>query len=172
MGSRRNVWLSGIAAMAILLLSSCHTVTARREPVPGPGRGYGPPPHAQANGYRNKVVYGYELVYDSGCGLYVVVGMTDWYYHEGYFYRLRGDVWEISLRGDEWGPANHDSLPPGLRLKTRSVAKLNRDDDSVVKPNGNGNSIVKLNGNGNSLAKLNGNGNGNGNGKNLGKGRH
>lgn len=172
MGSRRNVWLSGIAAMAILLLSSCHTVTARWEPVPGPGRGYGPPPHAQANGYRNKVVYGYELVYDSGCGLYVVVGMTDWYYHEGYFYRLRGNVWEISLRGDEWGPANHDSLPPGLRLKTRSVAKLNRDDDSVVKPNGNGNSIVKLNGNGNSLAKLNGNGNGNGNGKNLGKGRH
>ena len=158
MGSQRNMWLIGIAAAAILLLSSCDTVTAYRRP--GPGRGYGPPAHAQANGYRNKVVYGYELIYDSGCGLYVVVGMTDWYYHEGYFYRLRGDVWEISLRCDEWGPVGHDSLPPGLRLKTRSVAKLN------------GNSIIKLNGNGNSLAKLNGDGNGNGRGKSLAKGKH
>jgi hypothetical protein len=64
--------------------------------------------------------------------------MTECYYHAGYFYRLRGDAWEISLRADDWGPVDHDKLPPGLRIKTRSVAKVN----------GNGNSLVKFNGKG------------------------
>jgi hypothetical protein len=157
MESRRSIWFCGIAVAAILLLSSCRTVVVHRHPTPR--RGYGPPPHAQANGHHKKVVYGYELVYDAGCGLYVVVGMTNWYYHENHFYRLRGDVWEISVRGDQWGPTKHDSLPPGLRVKTMVVTKDNGRGNDVIKTNGNGNSVVKLNGNGNSAARLNGNGN-------------
>jgi len=167
MESRRGIWFCGIAVAAILLLSSCRVVTVHRHPTPR--RGYGPPAHAQANGHHKKVVYGYELVYDAGCSLYVVVGRTNWYYHEGHFYRLRGDLWEISVRGDQWGPTKHDALPPGLRVKTVVVTKNNGRGNDVIKTNGNGNSVVKLNGNAPSdpksdvhgyvPAKSNGNGN-------------
>ena len=148
MQSKRNLWLSITSAAAIVLLASCETLTVYRGR--GRGRGYGPPIHAKAHGCRRKVVHGYELAYDSGSGLYVVVGMTDCYYHEGYFYRLHGDIWEISLRATDWSPVHYEKLPTGLRIKTRSLAKVT----------GNGNRLVKLNGNGNSLAKLNGKGRG------------
>jgi hypothetical protein len=93
-------------------------------PTPGPGRGYGPPAHAKAHGYRGKQVCGYELVYDSGRGVYVVVGLPDCYYHEGRFYRLRAGAWEISLRADgDWTPADHQVLPPGLRAEIKNKTK-------------------------------------------------
>jgi len=56
--------------------------------VPGIGIGHGPPAHAQAHGYRHKQVAGFELVFDSNLGLYVVVGHHDYYYCVSYFYRL------------------------------------------------------------------------------------
>jgi len=146
MRSKRNLWLRITSAAAIVLLASCDTLTVYR----GRGRGYGPPIHAKAHGCRRKVVHGYELAYDSGSGLYVVVGRADCYYHEGYFYRLHGDVWEISLRATDWSPVHYEKLPTGLRIKTRSLARAT----------GSGNRLVKLNGNGNSLAKLNGKGRG------------
>jgi len=154
MKSRGNASLVGVSVALLVLLASCHTVAVHRPPRRGPGVGYGPPPHAQAHGQRRKHVHGYELVYDAGCGVYVVVGMTDCYYHDGYFYRLRADVWEISLRADMWEPAGHDRVPPGLRIKTKSVAKLNGNGNSPVKLNGKGNSPVKLNGNAGGKGKL------------------
>lgn len=147
MASKRNLWLRiMVSAAAIVLLASCDTLTVYR----GRGQGYSPPIHAKAHGCRRKVVHGYELAYDSGSGLYVVVDMAGCYYHEGYFYRFHDDVWEISLRATDWGPVHYEKLPTGLRIKTRSIARVT----------GNSNGIVKLNGNGHSLAKLNGNGRG------------
>jgi hypothetical protein len=59
-----------------------------------------------------------ELVFDTGLGVYVVVGHPDHYYHEGYFYRLTGGVWEMSLKNDGgWAFASGKPLPPGLRAK-------------------------------------------------------
>ncbi len=145
MTSKRNMWLSIISSATIVLLTSCDTLTVYRHP----GRGYGPPAHAQAHGYRRQVVHGYELTYDSATGLYVVVGMADCYYSEGCFYRLRGGLWEASPRARTWSPVGADKLPPGLRAKAHVKAK----SPTVLKVEGN------------TLAKLSGPGNGNGKGK-------
>jgi len=45
----------------------------------GYGPGYGPPAHAPANGYRYKY-QGHDMVYDSGLGVYVVIGQSSVYY--------------------------------------------------------------------------------------------
>jgi hypothetical protein len=56
-----------------------------------------------------------ELIFDAGRGVYVVVGCVDHYYYDGYFFRLHGGLWEMSLYPDRgWGPVRHKPLPPGL----------------------------------------------------------
>jgi hypothetical protein len=76
-------------------------------------------------------VQGVELVFDSGLGVYVVVGLSDHYYHDGYFYRLSGGVWEMSLEHNgHWKAISDNSLPIGLHAKVNS--------DSRGKDNGNG----------------------------------
>jgi hypothetical protein len=113
----RTMFLLTVAAvLALLLLTSCSTSAVYR--APGKRIGHGPPAHAQAHGYHRKHVAGVELVYDSGRGLYVVAGFPNHYYHDGYFYRLHGTVWEVSLRCDGgWASVSQKSLPPGLQAK-------------------------------------------------------
>jgi hypothetical protein len=88
----------------------------------GPGRGHGPPPHAPAHGYRTKQNAGVadvELVFDSGLGVYVVVGLPDHFFWDGFFLRSEKGLWYSSLRIDGgWEPRSSDALPPGLRNKT------------------------------------------------------
>ena len=81
MSSTRSFVLRITCGLAIVVLASCDSVSVYRLPVPhrGPGGGHGPPAHARAHGYRRKQVHGYDLVYDSSLGLYVVVGMSDCY---------------------------------------------------------------------------------------------
>jgi hypothetical protein len=63
-------------------------------------------------------VAGMELVFDSGRGVYVVVGHSDHYYHDGYFYRFRDSIWEMSLKPDSgWKVVSGRSLPMGLKVK-------------------------------------------------------
>ena len=85
----------------------------------------------------------HDLVFDSACGLYVVVGLTDCYYDDGYFYRLRAGVWEISVRADEWRIVTYEMLPPRLKVKAGPITKI--DTGRPVKPNGKG--PVKVSGN-------------------------
>ena len=132
MKPKRNIWFSIILGTVTVFLASCDTAAVYR----GPSRGYGPPAHAPAHGHRRKAVHGYELVYDSGSGLYIVVGMAGCYYSEGHFYRLRGGVWEVSLRADNWGPVRQNKLPPGLHSKTKTIAKTN--GKALVKFSGKG----------------------------------
>ena len=100
---------------ALLSLASCDSAiigSAR-----GPKIGQGPPPHAPAHGYRRKH-QGVELVYDSGPGVYVVVGFPGHYYLGGRYYRLRATQWEMSVNiGGRWKAVSVESLPPGLRGK-------------------------------------------------------
>jgi hypothetical protein len=126
MDSARALLLRIACGFAVVFLASCDSVSVHRmpDPTPGPGRGYGPPAHAKAHGYRHKQVCGYELVYDSGRGVYVVVGLPDCYYHEGHFYRLHAGVWEVSLQADaDWAPVDYQVLPPGLRAETKDKTK-------------------------------------------------
>lgn len=113
--------LAAASVCMVLLTASCSEWSLRTGPVVRPGPGNGPPAHAKAYGYRRKQVSGVELVFDSGKGVYVVVGLPDHYYHEGYFYRLNGGKWEMSLKPDTgWVAVSMGSLPPGLQA---------RDDD-------------------------------------------
>ena len=139
---------------ALLVCTSCSSTRAYYPT--GKRVGHGPPAHAPAHGHRRKQVCGVELVFDTGLGLYVVVGHPNHYYCDGYFYRLTGSVWEMSLRFDGgWAVRAGKPLPPGLRAKSNGNG------------NGNRNHSVKANGNvqRNPAVKATGNGNGNGNGK-------
>ena len=129
----------GAGVMSLLLLAVCDTALGRLPAGRGPVFRPGPPAHAPAYGLRRKQVYGLELTFDAGLGLYVVVGHSDWYHHEGRFYRLHAGVWQISLRGDVWEPVVIDKLPPGLQTKAKALAKTNGKSD----PGGKGNSAVK-----------------------------
>ena len=109
--------LFSILVLILLMTVSCDSL----EVYNTPGRGHGPPAHARAHGYRNKHVAGMELSYDSGLGLYIVVGRSNHYYHNGYFYRYHGAVWQISSEPDcGWKSISKESLPPGLRAKNKN----------------------------------------------------
>ena len=116
------------SAVILLMTASCSRYSVCHGPAVS--KGNGPPAHAPAHGYRRKHVHGMELVFDSGLGVYVVVGLSDHYYHDGYFYRLRGGIWEMSLKPDgHWKIVSDTSLPIGLQIKTSA------------KPNDNGRKI-------------------------------
>lgn len=76
----------------------------------------GPPPHAPAHGYRHKRRQdAVDLVFDSGLGVYVVVGLHDHYFHADRYYRLAGGAWQVSLRINRgWTALEASALPPGL----------------------------------------------------------
>ena len=121
------------SAFILLMTASCSRYRVRHQPTVS--RGKGPPAHAPAHGYRRKHAAGMELVYDSGRGVYVVVGLSDHYYHDGYFYRLRGSLWEMSLKPDgHWKVVSDKSLPMGLQVKV----KANSNSNGRGKGNGKG----------------------------------
>ena len=63
-------------------------------------------------------------MYDSSYGVYVVVGRSDCYYHEGHFYRFYRNRWEMSVRAEsDWRPVVIESVPPGLRGRARAKVK-------------------------------------------------
>jgi hypothetical protein len=75
----------------------------------------GPPPWAPAHGHRHKQHGGAELVFDSGLGVYLVVGHTDLYFHRDHYYRYLEGRWELSIElGGPWLVAKVDKIPPGL----------------------------------------------------------
>jgi len=109
-----------VVCLAVLFVS-CRRVTVGSGP--GPGVGHGPPPHAPAHGHRHKY-HGVELVYDSGRGVYVVVGFPVHFYSKGWFYRFREPNWEVSVKIDgPWEAVSDESLPPGLRGKGKGKGK-------------------------------------------------
>jgi hypothetical protein len=128
MALKKVVALLAAWVCTLLLTTSCSRYGGHTGPVVVPSNG--PPAHAPAHGYRNKQVSGVELVFDTGRGVYIVVGVADTYYYDGYFYRLRAGGWEMSLKHDSgWAAVSMASLPRGLQA---------RDND-----NGNGNSNGK-----------------------------
>jgi len=119
---KRTALFAVALACMLFVLTSCSTVEVYRSP--GRKIGHGPPAHARAHGYRTKQVAGVELVYDSGRGVYVVVGFPNHYYHNGYFYRLHGTIWQVSLQPNSgWASVSQKSLPPGLQAKAKGKPK-------------------------------------------------
>ncbi|MDX1573745.1 MAG: hypothetical protein R3341_06925 [Methylophaga sp.] len=62
---------------------------------PGYSRG-GPPPHAPAHGYRHKHSND-DLVFDSGLGVYVVLGRPDYYFWDNRYFRYRDGYWQHAV---------------------------------------------------------------------------
>lgn len=108
--NRRLFVVGGLAALAGATLSGCHYRS--HEPRTGP------PPWAPAHGYRRKHHSGVDLVYDSGLGVYVVVGWPHHYFFDDYFYRYSRGHWEKSREIDRhWYRSEPDRVPPGLRRR-------------------------------------------------------
>ena len=123
-----------VLSIILLMTASCSSYRAHPEPVIITN-GSGPPAHAPAHGYRRKHVQGVEVVFDSGLGVYVVVGLTDHYYHDGYFFRLRSGIWESCPQPDgHWKVVSANSLPIGLQAK----AKVNSNSNNRGRGKGNG----------------------------------
>ena len=107
------------SVIILLMTASCSRYRVSHKPTVT--KGNGPPAHAPAHGYRRKHVAGMELVFDSGRGVYVVVGLSDHYFHDGYFYRLRGSLWERSPKPDgHWKGVSQKSLPMGLQVNVKA----------------------------------------------------
>lgn len=84
---------------------------------PGIGKG-GPPAHAPAHGYQKKHPQGPELVFDSGLGVYVAVGIADLHFHNDNFFRWSNGQWEISVGYEgPWSVSTSTEVPPGLQKK-------------------------------------------------------
>jgi hypothetical protein len=121
--------LPAAAALAALLVVEATACVYVQAPVAIPTRTVakqGPPPHAPAHGYRHKHHHhGVELVFDSGLGLYVVVGRTGYYYDRDHYYRVVEGAWQVSVSLDSgWKATSHKRLPPGLAKKAaRGKAK-------------------------------------------------
>ena len=116
---KATIPLAVTSVCALLIATSCSISDAHN--APSAKKRHGPPAHAPAHGYRHKQVSGAELIFDSGSGVYVVVGYPNHYYHDGRFYRLTGTTWEMSLKLDHgWSPLGGKPLPPGLQQKGKS----------------------------------------------------
>lgn len=131
----RTSILVGAATLIVLTLSACETVNHRgyRVTVESPAtppppvvvvqERRGPPPHAPAHGYRHKHHdhgHDIDLVFDAGVGCYAVVGYRDYYYNDGFYFRIGSDGWQISASfGDSarWEPCPDRRLPGGLKVK-------------------------------------------------------
>jgi hypothetical protein len=79
----------------------------------------GPPPHAPAHGYRRQMHVDngpdLQLVFDSGLGAYVVVGIQDLYFLDGHYFRFADSGWQISIHHDSgWTVAVQRDVPSGL----------------------------------------------------------
>jgi hypothetical protein len=127
MRSLRCLVVLGGAALVLSLggcSSSRHTSTVVLvdHPVPVVTKG-GPPPYAPAHGYRAHHRDGVDLVYDSGLGVYTVVGHSGCYYQSNRFYRKHAGRWEManSTRGP-WRVTTTATVPGGL------VAERNKNE--------------------------------------------
>ena len=117
---RRTFLNAGLAALGGLTLTGCNLLYGGPPPR---ARGYGPPPHAPAHGYRHKHhASGVDLVFDSGLGVYVVAGLGHYYYRDRFF-RWHPDGWQLSRhpRGP-WRWAYRDEVP-GKLYKSKVKAK-------------------------------------------------
>lgn len=113
MNGLMRIVTGGLMISVLLLATGCAVYPAHRHD----DHGYGPPPHAPAHGYRAKYD-NHDLIYDSHLGVYVVLGLPDYYFYDGHYYRHDRDGWYSSKRTDrDWSRYKEKKLPPGLAKK-------------------------------------------------------
>ncbi len=148
-----SLLLAAAGCGSLLACGPVHSVTIGQGGPAGPpvvhdGPGGGPPPWAPAHGYRRKHQRAYhghsgtvDLVFDSGLGVYVVVGIPNYYYWDGVYLRLSAGQWLRAPYLDApWAPCPPDRLPGKLRDKPikaqKGPAKAQGKDKSKGKGKG------------------------------------
>ena len=124
MKTKNSLLLIPLLSCLILTSLSCSRMSVHWSP--GKKKGFGPPRHAKAHGYRRKLPTNVEVVFDTDCGVYVVVGMEKHFWLDGRYYRFYNGRWELSMTIDGgWRPIDVKILPPGLhgKYKTKHVSK-------------------------------------------------
>ena len=77
-----------------------------------------PPPHAPAHRFRHRHYHGVDLEYDSGLGVYFVIGHPGIYYYSDHYYRYYDGGWLFSFRYDgPWERTVPQRVPRGLLKK-------------------------------------------------------
>jgi hypothetical protein len=91
-------------------------------------RNYGPPPHTARHGYRQPY-NGHEVRYDARLGVYLVVGMPNYFYLDNQYYRYDRNRWYYSQDVNTgWRDYDERKLPSGLAKKyTRKDQRQNRN---------------------------------------------
>ena len=118
----------GLAAVGSLGLAGCnHYFGGPPAHAPAHGRRTGgPPPHAPAHGYRRKHRRsGHDLVFDSGLGVYLVVGQGHYFYRDR-FYRWHKGAWHVGRRArGPWRRAGDHEVPRRLfKSKVKGKGKF------------------------------------------------
>ena len=139
MALRANLILRVVCGLAVVLLASCRSADVQREAEPCIGADVAEtsPADARPCGFQLTRACGYDLVLDAETGVYAVVDLPEAYYHDGNFYSLFGDGWQISLRPNGgWRPIALGLLPPGLQKKVyaRMYARIltnGQPDDNI-----------------------------------------
>lgn len=122
----RLVTASLCAVVGFVTFMGCHAVVPA-PPAPVVVHQPGPPSHAPAHGHRRKHESGVELRFDSRLDVYVVLGHTDLYFHDGAFIRFRNGTWQVSASlGGPWEYKPAGWVPPGLRAKHHARAGKQR----------------------------------------------
>ncbi len=124
MKTKSSLLLKVVLLCLMLTSLSCSRMSAHWSP--GKKKGFGPPPHAKAHGYRSKLPAEVEVVFNTDCGVYVVVGLEKHFWLDGRYYRFYNGQWELSMTIDGgWRLVDGGTLPPGLRgkYKTKHVSK-------------------------------------------------
>jgi hypothetical protein len=99
-------------AGAVFMVSGCATYPDHRY-----DSNYGPPPRTANHGY-HQPYNGHEVRYDARLGVYLVVGMPDYYYLDNHYYRYDRNRWYYSQNlNDGWRDYDERRLPPGLSQK-------------------------------------------------------
>ncbi len=113
---------------ALLMTAGC---VAYPDNHRGYQRDYGPPPHTAKHGYRQPY-NGHEVRYDSHLGVYLVVGMPNYYYLDNQYYRYDNNRWYYSQNVNKgWRDYDERRLPPGLQKKyaNKNHDRKNKDRD-------------------------------------------
>jgi hypothetical protein len=117
----RCTWLLSIALCAGALSGCIHSRSQEPVGTPRAEARRGPPPHAPAHGYRHKHQTPdgtVNLIFDSGIGVYVVVGWPDHYWHRDHYLRYVEGNWMTSRSIDGgWASCSSGDVPIGLVQK-------------------------------------------------------
>ena len=108
---------AGLCASLLFMLSlpACQTFNLHSHPAKI--KKTGPPAHAPAHGYRRKH-QGADLKFDTGLGVYLVLGKTGVYFSDNKFLKKVSSGWAVSVSPNgPWKVKSGVHIPAGLVKK-------------------------------------------------------